>query len=600
MAVIVNGDGILTGISSLATALTDLTSGRGTITGVTTVGTLQLGAGVSMSSPRTQNAAIFTNNTEFLTVDDAGRVGVGTVTPNSDAHPQNVGKINVGFITARSVAGDIDANTMVVAGVSTFTGAVNVTELATFSKSGSALRLNDSSILRLGNDDSDFFLYHDGGTIDYISAGASRQLRLTTDDFIIKGASNTETLMSAAKDGTVVLYHDNTGRLNTDSTGITVTNRITGGGDANTYINVGPNDIIDLYTGGTNLVRMDANGRLGINNNSPTCKLSVTDGASSGDGITEILRLNGSPNDLNDGIKLQFSRVGGASGSITLQKVNNNNTTDMIFGTRSGNTESETMRLKGGGTLQLGGATADASDIDLSNSKLTIKQSANAKEDGIYIERSGERRGFYIYMGGALSTSDSLSITTNQLGGDTDVMAIDRGGDIVVANNIKINTSGKGIDFSATSNGLSGSSDSSELLDDYEEGTWTPLLHGYWSSGWRQMTIASGTIEGATYTKIGRLVFFKMYVNGVTISGNGPGTYARIYGLPYQAANNGYAAVVNVTHSNAFSNTNTGNFYVSPNASDMIGTMYGENNTGYARWSNSSFYIMMSGVYEAT
>ena len=74
MAVIVNGDGILTGISSLATSLTDITSGRGTITGVTTVGTLQLGAGVSISSPRTQNAAIFTNNTEFLTVDDAGRV----------------------------------------------------------------------------------------------------------------------------------------------------------------------------------------------------------------------------------------------------------------------------------------------------------------------------------------------------------------------------------------------------------------------------------------------------------------------------------------------------------------------------------------------
>ena len=125
MAVIVNGDGILTGISSLATSLTDITSGRGTITGVTTVGTLQLGAGVSISSPRTQNAAIFTNNSEFLTVDDAGRVGVGTVTPNSDAHPQNVGKINVGFITARSVAGDIDANTLVVAGISTFVGAIN-------------------------------------------------------------------------------------------------------------------------------------------------------------------------------------------------------------------------------------------------------------------------------------------------------------------------------------------------------------------------------------------------------------------------------------------------------------------------------------------
>ena len=127
MAVIVNGDGILTGVSSLTTALDDITSGRGTVTGVATVGTLQLGAGVSISSPRTQQAAIFTNNTEFFTVDDAGRVGVGTITPNSDAHPQNVGKINVGFITARSVAGDIDANTLVVAGISTFVGALNAT-----------------------------------------------------------------------------------------------------------------------------------------------------------------------------------------------------------------------------------------------------------------------------------------------------------------------------------------------------------------------------------------------------------------------------------------------------------------------------------------
>ena len=125
MAVIVNGDGILTGISSLTTALTDITSGRGTVTGVTTVGTLQLGAGVSISSPRSQTAAIFTNNTEFLTVDDAGRVGVGTITPNSDAHPENEKKINVGFITAKSIAGDIDARNVVVAGVSTFVGALN-------------------------------------------------------------------------------------------------------------------------------------------------------------------------------------------------------------------------------------------------------------------------------------------------------------------------------------------------------------------------------------------------------------------------------------------------------------------------------------------
>ena len=126
MAVIVNGDGILSGVSSLTTDLTDITSGRGTVTGVATVGTLQLGAGVSISSPRSQQAAIFTNNTEFLTVDDAGRVGVGTITPNSDAHPENEKKINVGFITAKSIAGDIDARNIVAAGVGTFISDITV------------------------------------------------------------------------------------------------------------------------------------------------------------------------------------------------------------------------------------------------------------------------------------------------------------------------------------------------------------------------------------------------------------------------------------------------------------------------------------------
>ena len=63
------------------------------------------------------NAAIFTNNTEFLTVD--GRVGVGTVTL-TQMLIRNEKKINVGFITAKSIAGDIDGRNMVVVGVGTF------------------------------------------------------------------------------------------------------------------------------------------------------------------------------------------------------------------------------------------------------------------------------------------------------------------------------------------------------------------------------------------------------------------------------------------------------------------------------------------------
>jgi len=63
--------------------------------------------------------------------------------------------------------------------------------------------------------------------------------------------------------------------------------------------------------------------------------------------------------------------------------------------------------------------------------------------------------------------------------------------------------SGQGIDFSATGDGSS--SMSAELLDDYEEGTWTP-------------TVNSGTITLATnaseYTKIGDMVFAQTRITG--------------------------------------------------------------------------------------
>ena len=53
--------------------------------------------------------------------------------------------------------------------------------------------------------------------------------------------------------------------------------------------------------------------------------------------------------------------------------------------------------------------------------------------------------------------------------------------------------SGHGLDFAATGDGTGSSQ--AEVLDDYEEGTWTPAISGL-----------SLTILGATYTKIGNMV----------------------------------------------------------------------------------------------
>ena len=95
-------------------------------------------------------------------------------------------------------------------------------------------------------------------------------------------------------------------------------------------------------------------------------------------------------------------------------------------------------------------------------------------------------------------------------------------GDVTVSTgNVVIGTSGKGIDFSATSD-ASGST--SELLDDYEEGTWTPAYSGLPGS------ITYGTQSG-TYTKIGRQVHAICYL-GVAGQTTGTATIT-ITGLPF-------------------------------------------------------------------
>ena len=73
-------------------------------------------------------------------------------------------------------------------------------------------------------------------------------------------------------------------------------------------------------------------------------------------------------------------------------------------------------------------------------------------------------------------------------------ISVNSAGNVAIGQgNLVIGTSGKGIDFSATSG-----TGTSELLSDYEEGTWTPTDQ---SGAGLTLTGASGT-----YTKVGRLV----------------------------------------------------------------------------------------------
>ena len=122
-------------------------------------------------------------------------------------------------------------------------------------------------------------------------------------------------------------------------------------------------------------------------------------------------------------------------------------------------------------------------------------------------------------------------------------------------------TSGKGIDFSATANG--GTTTPSEILNDYEEGTWSPTFDTSISSG--SVTINGYATQSGFYRKIGSLV----YVEGALKTSNAPSSVSSgtwdIGGLPFTAASGGGAGTHGILHAGA-----QANWSVAPDKFDVI------------------------------
>jgi hypothetical protein len=94
---------------------------------------------------------------------------------------------------------------------------------------------------------------------------------------------------------------------------------------------------------------------------------------------------------------------------------------------------------------------------------------------------------------------------------------------------IVIGTEGKGIDFSAVTNSaITGVTTTSEVLDAYQEGVWTPVI----SDGTTEAAMSSSST--GSWTRMGRVVHFEFICATTSISGLS-GTI-RINGLPFPAA----------------------------------------------------------------
>jgi len=157
---------------------------------------------------------------------------------------------------------------------------------------------------------------------------------------------------------------------------------------------------------------------------------------------------------------------------------------------------------------------------------------------------------------------------------------LDVTGDIRTSGNLVIGTNGKGIDFSSNADSsATGASTTSELLDDYEEGTWTANASQY--------SVGIST-TGAYYRKVGTLVHVNIYLNIASTSAtNG----VLISGLPF-------AALGSNNHSYLVGRSNQGAIICQVNAGGSAFDMRlvaSDANKTFANMSGS--YILISGTY---
>ena len=118
----------------------------------------------------------------------------------------------------------------------------------------------------------------------------------------------------------------------------------------------------------------------------------------------------------------------------------------------------------------------------------------------------------------------TVKCSTNHSSGPSEKVRFKSNGDVSIIDGNLIVASGHGIDFSATAN--SSGSNISELLDDYEEGSWVPTWHFTTSNYTPAYTHQMGA-----YTKIGRQV--TVYFSLKSTSVNGSTGNLQIAGLPF-------------------------------------------------------------------
>ena len=139
----------------------------------------------------------------------------------------------------------------------------------------------------------------------------------------------------------------------------------------------------------------------------------------------------------------------------------------------------------------------------------------------------------------ALDAGENMIVVRNHT---TTKYILDADGNTYQTGNVVIGTAGKGIDFAAQTASTSGTVPSGgEVLDHYEEGTFTPHLF----DDDRDVSTATYGYRPANYTRIGNRVWFSISWEWSSMGNLTTGDNVKIGGLPFTSSSN---PTVNIRH----------------------------------------------------
>ena len=479
-------------------------------TDITVGGMVSLGAGTSISSPGTNVLTFGTNSTEKVRITSGGSVGIGTDTPGAilevfDATSNTIVNVKSGDSGAVLNLIDDSARSSIEQ---------NGTTLKISSDTGAE---DASSDIRLQVDGSTKMLIDDGGKVTITSGTNSGSAPSGGDNLVIKDSNGCGMSFLSGDGNSQNIYLGST----SDNDGV----RLEG------FYNSG-SPFFSIHTAGSERLRIDANGILktpnlnGNNHREIHRRITGFQGGSSV--VNYLIVCETSRTNVRLAGRLFTARGSGTSATsaqlfdITFQTNHNaSHRSGAIMGLHSGSegyghAEAEFVSLTYNSTNYYairfnGSAEGWVTDFD------------TCSFDGIR-EHTGTELFTQINTADHSITNVSvLTADTNK--GDVTIQQADlriSDGDVIMAN-------GHGISFAANSNA---SGMASELLDDYEEGTFTPTVTVEGQSA------ATTDKQYGRYIKVGNKVTVWCYVqlNG-TPSGRGVNNAWQHGGLPFSQRN---------------------------------------------------------------